>query len=72
MDRRECIRSLVRYSVLGGLATMTGMLFLRSQQASPDACINLEICSGCRALNGCALPPAVTYRTVTEENQNAG
>lgn len=72
MDRRACVKSLVRYSVLGGLATMTGMLFLRSLNVSPDTCINLEICSGCRALNACALPPAVTYKAVTEENQNAG
>lgn len=72
LGRREFVRGLVRYLTLGALATLTGILYSRSRSASPGACINLEICTGCSAFRGCGLPPALSIRAGAKEDTHAG
>ena len=70
-DRRAFVVGLVRYVTLGALATLSGILYSRSKSASADECINLEICSGCSAFRGCALPPAQLAKAKAEEDSDA-
>jgi hypothetical protein len=70
-DRRAFVAGLARYLTLGALATLSGILYSRNRSASPNACINLEICSGCSAFRGCRLPPALLTRNASEEDSHA-
>ena len=69
-DRRGFFVDLTRYLTLGALATLSGFLYARYKSASPDDCINLEICSGCSAFRGCDLPPAKSAKTATKEESH--
>lgn len=66
-SRREFIRGLVRYLTLGGLVSMTGVLFARRKRRSTnDKCTNSEICRECRSFKNCSLPSALSARQLTE------
>ncbi len=71
-DRREFIRSAARYLALGGLVFTGGLLAWRRKSSARQECINLEICKGCPAFNGCGLPPALAHKTTTGDESHAG
>ena len=71
-SRRDFFRSVARYLTLAGLVSMAGFLWARQRSAGPEACINLEICHGCPAFEGCALPPALARKRSTEDDPHAG
>ena len=70
-SRRDFFRSAARYLTLAGLVSMAGFLWARRKSAAPEACINLEICHGCPAFGGCALPPALARKRTTEDAPHA-
>ena len=63
-SRREFLRGAARYVTLGGLVFIGSTLFARNRSSSPETCINLEICNGCRVFKRCELPPAVSKKGV--------
>jgi hypothetical protein len=63
--RRQFFRDGLRYTVLGGLAAVTGKLVAR-QAARPagQTCISAGICRGCAAFDDCGLPQALSAKEV--------
>lgn len=61
-ERREFIRSLGRYLILGGLASVTGGLILKRVLASDKECIEPNLCQSCRIFDDCNLPRALKYK----------
>jgi hypothetical protein len=63
-DRREFLRSGMRYALLGALVAVAGALTAR--QASPQArCPQIKLCRGCGALPACQLPQALEVKAAT-------
>ena len=58
--RREFLRELVRYCVLGLLALVAA--FLGRSTAARRSCINRGMCRGCVAFVDCDLPPALSAK----------
>ncbi len=67
-SRRNFLRSLARYSILGILASTTGVLVARRRGWFEDCLfpaekrVSLDICQGCRILDNCDLPEALAAR----------
>jgi hypothetical protein len=62
-NRREFIRGIARYSVLGIFAATTGVLIKRRRSASADEeSVNIRICQSCSFLRKCDQPSAVLAR----------
>lgn len=67
-SRREFLRGLARYSILGILTSTTGVLIAKRRGWFGDCLfpaekrVSLEICQGCRILDNCDLPEALTAR----------
>ena len=74
MNRREFLRSTLRYLTLAGLASMAGVLWDRSRSASSDDCVNPGICScrGCPVFPRCGLDEALAEKAVTGSQRDAG
>ncbi len=65
-SRREFIRGIARYSVLGIFAAATGVLIKRRRSASADEeGVNIRICQSCSFLRKCDQPSAVLARRET-------
>lgn len=63
-DRREFLRTGLRYSILAALAGVTATLFRRSGgKLTGQTCINRGICSHCRAFADCGLPAALSAKS---------
>ena len=69
--RREFLRSVMRCLSLTGLVSISGILWARRMSASPEECINLEICSGCPAFRECDLPLALEKRNNQQIDKTA-
>lgn len=67
-SRRDFLRSLARYSILGILASTTGVLVARRRGWFEDCLfpaekrVSLDICQGCRIMDNCDLPEALAAR----------
>jgi hypothetical protein len=62
-SRREFIRGIARYSVLGIFAFTTGVLIKRRGSASVyEEGVNIRICQSCTFLRKCDQPSAVLAR----------
>ena len=59
-DRRQWFAACARYTLLGGLAVMSGHLFVKSQR--PE-CQQAVACQQCGAWDSCRLPRAIEART---------
>jgi hypothetical protein len=55
--RRDVLRSLARYSVMGGLVAAGAHLVIK-----PGRCAGTGLCEKCGLLNGCVLPQAANAR----------
>ena len=70
--RRQFLRSLVRYPVLGALGLLGGRLVKRPAGTYPvqagRKCINRGICRGCLRLSTCCLPQALMARNVLDRD----
>jgi hypothetical protein len=62
MNRRSFIDRTGRVFLLGGLATITGMLVSRRQVVKETSCIADFQCRNCRRLSDCLLPEAEIER----------
>jgi len=56
-SRREFIRGIIRYLILGGLGFTTGTLILK--RASSEKCARLSVCQNCVYFKNCNLPQAL-------------
>ncbi len=70
--RRNFLRSLVRYPVLGALGLLGGRLVKRQAGTGPvqagRKCTNRGICRGCLRLSTCCLPQALMARNVLDRD----
>jgi len=71
--RRDLLRSLVRYPVLGALGLVGWQLATRQSATGPvqagQACFNRGICRGCRRLSRCTLPQGLMARNSRDHEQ---
>ena len=61
-DRREFLRSGVRYALLGALAAVAGALAARRAAPSQAGCPQINLCRGCASLPACRLPQALEVK----------
>ena len=62
-NRREMVRSGLRYLALGGIAVFSAGLLLRDALApGANRCRRSPCCRGCAVLADCRLPQAATAR----------
>ena len=63
--RREFLREGLRYTILGGLAVISGKLIARgANRPKGQVCISDGICRGCAAYEDCELPNALSAKDV--------
>lgn len=66
-SRREFYGRLVRYTALGGLGMVTGVLAARRSRLPNQTCIEPRgICRSCGVVASCGLPQALSARRVAE------
>ena len=67
-NRREFLRNIGRYLILGGLITTTGVLVAKRISRAEDCeypdelAVTKGICRACVSLNNCDLPLALSAR----------
>lgn len=62
-SRREFFRGIGRSLALGGMGALAAVLAGRRRRPPADEqCINLGVCRGCSAFDGCGLPQALSAR----------
>ena len=65
--RRQFLRSLVRYPILGAMGVLGGRLLTRQATRGPvqagQDCVNHSVCRGCGRLAGCGLPQGLMARS---------
>lgn len=62
-NRREFLRSGIRYALLAGVAAVSAALVVRRDRALPNqTCINQGICRGCGMFDDCGLPQALSAK----------
>jgi len=76
-SRRDFLRSLARYSILGILASTTGVLVTRRKGWFEDCPfpeekrVSLDICQSCKILEKCDLPEALAVKEKTAGDKYA-
>lgn len=65
-DRREFLRSGVRYALLGALAAVAGALAAR--RTATGACPQIKLCRGCSALPACRFPQALEVKSAASRS----
>jgi len=64
-DRREFLRSGIRYALLAGLAALGAALAARRNSAlNSNDCAQIPLCRDCALFANCRLPRAVDARTL--------
>ena len=66
VERREFLRSALRYSALAGVAGVVASAVARRAPLNGPACGGTGICGGCAALGGCQAPRAASARGESE------
>ena len=70
-NRRELLTAVLRYATLGALVAIGGAVFAKRHRlvqgprfagTQDGICINNGICKGCRILERCSLPPALSEK----------
>lgn len=62
-DRREFLRTGLRYSALAALTALAATLFRRAGgKLTGQTCLNQGVCSRCTAFTGCGLPAALSAK----------
>jgi hypothetical protein len=61
-DRREFLRSAVRYAGLTGIAGIVAAMVARRAPLNGPACGGTGVCGGCASLNGCQESRAAAAR----------
>jgi hypothetical protein len=71
VGRRQFLRDGLRYTILGGLAAVSGKLAAR-QAGRPggQVCISAGICRGCEAFDDCGLPQALSAKVVLGQSSS--
>jgi hypothetical protein len=78
MTRRGFIRRAMQGAAAVALAAVVGVLARRTltagadADAAPGSCDNRFICRGCRRLDSCGLPQALSARQSVMANPNSG
>ena len=65
-DRREFLRSGVRYALLGALAAVASALAAR--RTSQSRCPQIKLCRGCASLPACGLPQALEIKAAARRS----
>lgn len=71
-SRRELLAGVLRYAALGFLAAAAAVLANRRRLVREGKCINRGICRGCRALESCGLPEALSAKSVLARVSDGG
>jgi hypothetical protein len=66
--RREFLRSVLRWTILGG--AVAGVGALASKRG--ESCVNQGVCRGCAAFDGCGLPQALSAKEVQGRTGHVG
>jgi hypothetical protein len=62
-SRRQFLRDGLRYTILGGLAAISGKLVAReAARPAGQVCVSAGICRGCVAYEDCGLPQALSAK----------
>jgi hypothetical protein len=61
LNRRQFLRHRIRWTMLGALGALGGLLVWRGQ-----ACNRVGACQGCQLAGRCELPEAVRHRQTTK------
>ena len=62
-SRRQFLRDGLRYTILGGLAAISGKLVAReAARPAGQVCVSAGICRGCAAYEDCGLPQALSAK----------
>jgi len=70
VGRRQFFRDGLRYTLLGGLAAVSGKLVARQAgRPAGQVCISAGICRGCAAFDDCGLPQALSAKDVLGHSQ---
>ena len=70
-DRRQLLRSVLRYATLGLIGISTGAVFKKRQKLHRQGkCINKGLCCNCRVFDTCDRPPALSAKKVMEAKNN--
>ncbi len=62
MDRKTFIKDVFRFSLIGGLAFLTGFIALRRNISVSNACRQEGTCGGCPVLAECSRPEALKHK----------
>ena len=63
LSRRELFAGALRYAALGLMATGGAVLFAKRRRLLREGkCVNEGICAGCKVLEQCSLPQALSAR----------
>jgi len=64
-SRRQLLTAALRYVTLGLLGTVSGSVIARRHRLVREGkCINDGVCRGCKALERCNLPPALSAKQI--------
>jgi hypothetical protein len=62
-SRREFVAGVLRYTALGLMGVASAALFAKRQRLVRNGqCTNSGICAGCKVLEECSLPQAVSAK----------
>ena len=62
-SRRQFLRDGLRYTILGGLAAISGKLVAReAARPAGQVCVSAGICRACAAFEDCGLPRALSAK----------
>jgi hypothetical protein len=53
MDRRKFIANITRWSLAGGIISVSGLLIHRRQNTTGDDCSYFPVCTHCTLIAGC-------------------
>lgn len=53
MERRKFLDQFIRWTMAGGLLSLSGFLAYRHQYAGPEDCYYLPVCTHCNLFEGC-------------------
>ncbi|MGD1084804.1 MAG: hypothetical protein ABSA47_08670 [Verrucomicrobiota bacterium] len=62
-SRRQFLRDGLRYTILGGLAAISGKLVAReAARPAGQVCVSAGLCRGCAVYEDCGLPQALSAK----------
>ena len=70
LNRREFLRGGIRYFLLAGVtAAAVRAVFKGGALPAGQSCVNAGYCRPCPNVDGCGLPQALSFRSVSQEKE---